>query len=689
MSFLAPLYALGFLAVAGPIIFHLIRRRPKGEVSFSSVMFLTPSPPPPSSRRKFDQILLLLLRATVLVLLGLAFMRPFFRQDATAAPGEPGRRVVILIDTSASMRRADLWKRAAASADDALAGCRPTDRVAVYAFDRTVRPVLGFAESDQLEPHQRVAIARDRVSRLAPTWGGTELGRALVESAGAILESGASGKARRGKVVLISDLQQGARLAELTGFEWPADVELELRTVADDRGNTGLSLLADRADADQSGKPAPFRVRVSNDAGAKQEQFRLAWSGTTGAEIEAYVPPGESRVVKVPRPPMGGPSPTLKLSGDAHDFDNTLHFAGPQRQELTVFFLGTDTAADPAGLLYFLERAWDETPERIVKVVARKPSDPLTWDDVRPAPLVVLASQPSAEIAPVLDRYIREGGVVLAVLTAGAPALPSLAGASAQAVEEARGERYAMLRDVAFDHPLFAPLSGPQFGDFTKVHFWKHRKLTDQHLPGARVLARFDDGDPAVLEKASGRGRLVVFTSGWQPADSQLARSSKFVPLLTALLELRGGRVTVGASYRVGDRVPVPPTSGATGVRKPDGTVVTLTAEAGAFDGTDQPGAYILGTPAGARSFAVNLDPTESLTAPLSAETLEQLGCRLVKPDADGQRAEAERQQRNAELERSQAIWRVLILFAIAVLLVETGLAGWRTRSGRREVVTP
>ena len=90
MSFLAPLYALGLLAVAGPIILHLIRRRPKGEVPFSSVMFLTPSPPPPASRRKLDQLLLLLLRAGVLVLLGLAFMRPFFRQDAPADPGASG-----------------------------------------------------------------------------------------------------------------------------------------------------------------------------------------------------------------------------------------------------------------------------------------------------------------------------------------------------------------------------------------------------------------------------------------------------------------------------------------------------------------------------------------------------------------------------------------------------------------------
>ncbi|MDY3560761.1 BatA domain-containing protein [Gemmata sp. JC673] len=689
MSFLAPLYALGLLAVAAPIIFHLIRRRPKGEVPFSSVMFLTPSPPPPASRRRFDQLLLLLLRAAALILLGLAFMRPFFRQDAAADAGEPGGRVVVLIDTSASMRRGDVWKRAVASADAALAECRPTDRVAVYAFDRTVRPVLGFAEADRLEPHQRVAVARDRLTQLTPTWGGTELGRALVDSAGAILEAGARGAPARGKVVLVSDVQQGARLTELAGFEWPAEVTLDLRAVGDDGGNAGLTLLADRADPEPGGTAAPFRVRVTNTAGANQEQFRLVWDGVNGPAVEAYVPPGESRVVKVPRPPAGGPTPTLRLTGDAHAFDNALYFAGARRQELTALFLGADAASDPAGLLYFLERAWGETPERIVRVVARKPGDPLTWDDVRAAPLVVLAGSPSTESTQVLDRYLREGGVVLVVLTPASPALPALAGASDSAVEEARADRYVMLRDITFDHPLFAPLSGPQFSDFTKVHFWKHRRLTNQHLPGARVLARFDDGAPAVLEKPHGKGRVVVLASGWQPADSQLARSSKFVPLMTALLELRGGRTATGITYRVGDRVPVSAASGATTVRKPDGTAVALAADANAFADTDQPGAYVIDTPTGPQSFAVNLDPTESLTAVAPMETLEQLGCRLVNREAERRRTEAERQQQNTELERNQAVWRVLILVTIVVLLVETGLAGWRTRSGRREVATP
>ena len=45
MNFLAPLFLLGGLAVAMPVIFHLIRRTTRERKAFSSLMFLIPSPP--------------------------------------------------------------------------------------------------------------------------------------------------------------------------------------------------------------------------------------------------------------------------------------------------------------------------------------------------------------------------------------------------------------------------------------------------------------------------------------------------------------------------------------------------------------------------------------------------------------------------------------------------------------------
>ena len=112
MSLLAPLYFLGALAVGLPILFHLIRRQPKGQVEFSSLMFLRPTPPRLTRRSRLDNWFLLLLRALALTLLAAAFARPFLRSVAISDEELPGRRIVLVVDTSASMQRAGLWQQA-------------------------------------------------------------------------------------------------------------------------------------------------------------------------------------------------------------------------------------------------------------------------------------------------------------------------------------------------------------------------------------------------------------------------------------------------------------------------------------------------------------------------------------------------------------------------------------------------
>jgi hypothetical protein len=68
---------------------------------FSSLMFLSPSPPRLAKRSRIDQWLLLLLRASAVILLAIAFMRPLWRLEAELDLDTANQqRVAILIDTS-------------------------------------------------------------------------------------------------------------------------------------------------------------------------------------------------------------------------------------------------------------------------------------------------------------------------------------------------------------------------------------------------------------------------------------------------------------------------------------------------------------------------------------------------------------------------------------------------------------
>jgi hypothetical protein len=687
MSFLSPLYLLGLLAVTAPVLFHLIRRSPRGQIPFSSLMFLNPSPPRLTRRSRLDHLLLLLLRAMALSLLALAFTRPFLRQEMRFDSGVVDqRRIALLIDTSASLRRGDLWTRAKALAGQAIDDCLPTDQLAVFAFDASSRPLLSFDESATLDPARRQSVAKARLERLAPTWAATNLGQALIDVVAAIEDvadrSEKAGRMPR-RIVLVSDLQQGSRLDDLGEFEWPADVELDLKTVSDDGSNAALHRLAARVDAEPADH---LRVRVFNDSGSRRENFHLHWVSQTGAEtdkpIDIYVPPGESRIVRVPRPTDRASSlRSLQLTGDSYDFDNTLFLADERPEEATVLYLGADRADDPNGLLYYLQRVFLDTSHRRVHIRSSRPSEVLAWDSKSPPPLILLTAETTPENISRLQNYLRGGGTLLYVLAAAGRVANLVAspGAAPWDVEEAPVRRDVMLGEIVFDHPLFAPMAGAQYSDFTKIRFWKYRRISSGALGDARILARFENGDAWILEKPLEKGRLFVLTSGWQPADSQLARSSKFVPLMASLLDYRRPVPFDAANHQVQDRVALPVSSDADQrleVHKPAGHVIPLPAGATSFAETDEPGIYRVDTPAGPRSFAVNLDPMESKTSPLHVETLEQFGCRLVNHARKPVDREQLRQMHNAELEGRQKLWRWLILAAILILIVETWLAG-------------
>ncbi|HIM68440.1 MAG TPA: alpha-1-antitrypsin, partial [Verrucomicrobia bacterium] len=121
MSFLTPLYLLGALGLAIPIILHLLHDRPKNKQQFGSLMFLDKTKPPVDRKRRPTHLLLLLLRCLALLLLVFVFARPFTTVDDPADAALRDRQwVTVLLDRSASMQRGDLWQQAKAKVQTAL-----------------------------------------------------------------------------------------------------------------------------------------------------------------------------------------------------------------------------------------------------------------------------------------------------------------------------------------------------------------------------------------------------------------------------------------------------------------------------------------------------------------------------------------------------------------------------------------
>ena len=353
-------------------------------------------------------------------------------------------------------------------------------------------------------------------------------------------------------------------------------------------------------------------------------------------------------------------------------------------------FVGDDAPDDTKGLLYYLRSAAGDTPRQKVDFVSRNSTHPPADVDLLDARLVVVGAALPTDVASKLRRWAESGGTVLWVLKDVATAQAVAPSIGTEASEAPGSNNFALLARVDLEHPLFAPFADARFGDFTKIHFWHHRRIKLNPGGTARVLAWFDDGDPFLIEMPSGKGRLLIATSGWHPADSQLALSTKFVPLISGLL--RGPeRDDAESTYAVTEPIRIPqPTTQPTGaapaitVVTPDGRRIDVPAGSTTFDGADRPGIYRVVRAGQETPLAVNLAPDESRTAPLAPEELEHWGAKLGTRPASDELAARHRQLQIIELENRQKLWRWLIVCVLGLVGAETALAGRLARRGRR-----
>ncbi len=686
MTWLFPLYLLGSLAILGPILMHLRRRPPQDRVEFSSLMFLEAKTPMPVSRRRVEDWLLLLLRCLVLLLLAIMFARPLWLAKSEAAVAS-NQATILLLDRSASMQRGDLWKEAIAAATRHLEQSAMTDRVAVATFDRQLEWLWSF-DQDNTSTSTRGELLKTKLRELKPGWAATDLGQALVQAVDEL--ASASGlKGWKKQVMLLSDLQEGANMEALRGRVWPENIAVKVvRLQVPTADNFTLSLapkldeeqpsLSTRGVPDHESGRAFYRVRVSNSRESQTSDFQLAWESGGEASTTGYVPPGASRVLS-----LAGTAGTLKLTGDAWDFDNRLYIAPAQPRVMKIVFIGDEKTRDEAASpLYYLSRALQPTsslrPElTVVPETAEKwPAD---------ADLVFLSgARPGSALGKKLRAWIEQGGFVISVIgdATAAQDLEALTGVSASSwnlgasASSGSTEDYRMLANVQSSHPLLRPFADERLRDFTKLRFWKHRKLSLPKEAALEVLARFDQGDPAILAGKVGQGRVVLLTSGWHPEDSQLALSTKFVPLLFGWLEAAGFGHESASPLTVGDLLPV---ATATSLVTPEGQTHFL--QLGDTFRAKLPGLYRLGKD---HSIAVNLAPEEGRVSPMDLGKLRELGVRVEEGGADAAasvKVEDQEQLAISEQEARQRAWLWLLGALLSIVAMETWLASRRRPS--------
>lgn len=529
MSFLTPLFLLGLAGLAVPIVVHLIQRERKNVVEFPSLMFLQRIPYESVRRRRIRNWPLLLLRLAALALIVAAFARPFLRREAlTAAATGGAREVVLLVDRSYSMGYGERWGRATQAAREAIAGLGPADRASIVFFASGAEVALrSVGDRGRLE----AALAAVR-----PGAGATRFGPAL-KLAGSI--AGESGLPRR-EVILISDFQRaGWQGAE--GVRLPDGVGLTPRPVGDaETANVSVTPVSLQRSAFSG------QERVTVTAGAANHSAKAAPRIELTLEIDGRAlqsarldldSNGTGSVSFTPfSPAPGGSRGTVRIASDRLPLDNTFHFVVAPRRPVRMVIVERPQSPRDASLYLSRALSLGEDPAFAVSTTS---IDGLTQDDLQRASVVVLNDVPVPPAAAGrLGAFVAGGGGLL--LAAGERAAwPAPAGASAgadvlpaaigQAVDRSAGPS-ARLGALEYGHPVFEPFRAARSGDFSSARVHRYRAVAP--VKDAQIVARFDDGAPALLERRVGAGRVLLWASSLDLQWTDLPLKSIFLPFV-------------------------------------------------------------------------------------------------------------------------------------------------------------
>jgi Mg-chelatase subunit ChlD len=670
MSFIAPLFFVALAALAIPVLIHLIQREKKQVVRFPSLMFIQRVPYKSVRRRRIHNWFLLFVRLTALALIVLAFARPFLQRDELQIAAGGAREVVVLLDQSYSMGYADRWERARAAAVEAIDGLGANDRGSVVLFSTGAEIAMRSAAGGERQQLRAAVAAAAR-----PTAGGTRYAPAL-KVAGSIL---AESSLPRREVVVISDFQrngwrgeEGARLPQGT------TVRPVVMTGGEDQPNVSVTAVSlARSTFSNQERVAVTAVTVNRSMRAlRGGRLALEVGGraiqTKPLEVEA----GTSASVTFDPVtlPAGVMRATVRAGDDALAADNVFHFVASPAQPVRVLVIDRGGAA--GGALY-LTRALAIGDAPRFDAVVRQP-DAVSDEDLRRASAVVVNDAAvSTALGRRLQRFVEAGGGLLAAAgprATWAADVDLLPAALEAPVDRTRGEA-ARVGGIEFAHPVFEPFRTPRSGDFAAARIYGYR--TVKPGTGAEVIARFDGGAPALVERRVGGGRVLLWASTLDLAWSDLPLKPVYLPFvhqsvrhLTAYAEpapwLTVGQVldaSSGAASAQPTSTVVTPSGRRLGIDEEGADVLELT-EQGFYELRSRTGDTVSAV------VASNVDPSESDVAPIDPKEIVAATAPLPgeggQADAGGRAATPEAQ------ERSQRLWWYLLCVGILLLGADT-----------------
>jgi hypothetical protein len=377
---------------------------------------------------------------------------------------------------------------------------------------------------------------------------------------------------------------------------------------------------------------------------------------------------------------------SVRSGNDALATDNVFNFVISPVAPVRVIVVDGGTRA--GGGLY-LTRALSIGDAPHFDTMLRQPAN-LSDDDLRRASVVLLNDvDVTAGLGRRLGRFVQDGGGLFvaagpkATWPQEADVLPALL---SQPIDRSRGES-GRVGALEYGHPVFEIFRAPRSGDFSSARFYAYRSVTAS--PASQVLARFDAGTPALVERKLGSGRVLLWASTLDLSWSDLPLKPVFLPFIhRAMVHLASYTepapwLTIGQVF---DPAAASAKAQATGrlALTPSGRRLPLEDEgsqAQVLELTEQGFYEIRGQKANSdvTVIASNVDPAESDLTPL--DPAEIVAAATGNSASNAQATNSDVPLTPQAQERSQRLWWYLLCAGIVLLGTDTLFSNWLSKT--------
>lgn len=544
MNFLNPFFLFGLLAVAIPVVIHLVNLRRPRKVSFSTLSFFNELRKSTIRRIRIKQYLLMALRALALLFLALALARPFLPPSLAGSTGsnEP-KAIAIIMDNSASMNRVGsrgpLIDQAKEVAGRIIQNANSDDKFYITSTNEGRLAQKGLMTAPG---------ALDRVSELSVQ----NTGHYTREKFRSAVEQLSDAPRSQTVIYVISDGQE-SQLSDLKGLaekmEAKSTKSVSVQLISLEQGdqqNLTISSIELKNQMVSRGSPVTLGVKVENtaDAEAVNKFVSLEVEGELSGQYDLSLKSGQTKEFLFQLVPekVGDLSGHIILEGDEVEYDNERYFVlriPKSRKILLVNKGGSSTFA--SYLSPALEAARKTNAQLSFEEKTPSEVDPSQWSNYDAVVLNGIEEVPEYWHQD-LQRYVQKGNGLmffpseqgdirnynrfLSLFNAGE--FTNVVG------EYGSFQSVTKMADLEGGHPVLDEVFAKEEDEEIDVELsslFYYFRYENSSGSGSLDILRAANGDPLLSEQKFGEGVVLVSTLGTDPGWSNLPVNPLFAPL--------------------------------------------------------------------------------------------------------------------------------------------------------------